>query len=181
MINESLIAIGIILMAYSIVVSGTITSTMDSDGIRKYWKMLTVLMVFFLFGYIAFLFALLFPEIGFTLSNSLVSVIFMFGAGFVLLVMKLSDRMIGSSLSDNQKLKEMNISLKEKTRQLNEKKREVDRQKKELGKKNRELEKTLEEFYTLRLGLARDLRAGKVEKENRIIRRKLDNLKKAKS
>lgn len=50
-----------------------------------------------------------------------------------------------------------------------------------LEEKNKELEETLEDFYTMRLGMSRDLKLGQVEKENKKIKNKLNKLKKQKT
>jgi len=47
-----------------------------------------------------------------------------------------------------------------------------------LEKKNVELEETLTDFYTMRIGMARDMEKGTVEKENKELKRRLDKLKK---
>ena len=49
--------------------------------------------------------------------------------------------------------------------------------KKELEKKNKELENTLDDFYTMRIGIQKDLELGRIEEENEKIKRRLDNLK----
>lgn len=47
-----------------------------------------------------------------------------------------------------------------------------------MSKKNKELEDTLEEFYTLRIGMANDLKKGQIDEENKKIKERLDKLKK---
>ncbi len=55
---------------------------------------------------------------------------------------------------------------------------ELEEIKKELEKKNKELESTLDDFYTMRIGIQKDLELGRIEEENEKIKRRLDNLKK---
>lgn len=50
----------------------------------------------------------------------------------------------------------------------------------EIQKKNKELGETLEDFYTMRIGIQKDLEAGRIEEENKKIKEKLDNIKKTK-
>lgn len=49
-----------------------------------------------------------------------------------------------------------------------------------LKQANVELEKTLDDFYTVRLGLQKDLELNRVEEENKKIKAKIDNIKKSK-
>jgi methyl-accepting chemotaxis protein len=74
--------------------------------------------------------------------------------------------------------KELETKVQDRTRYISEKSEELKKSKKELEKKNVELEETLTDFYTMRIGMARDMEKGTVEKENKELKRRLDKLKK---
>jgi len=65
-------------------------------------------------------------------------------------------------------LEKLNLELEEKVKEKTS----------ELTKRNKELEETLEDFYTLRIGLAKDMESGKVVEENKKIKARLDQLEK---
>lgn len=54
---------------------------------------------------------------------------------------------------------------------------ELNKKSEDLEKTNNELEGTLEDFYTIRLTMQRDIEAGKLEIENEKIKKRLDSLK----
>ncbi len=54
---------------------------------------------------------------------------------------------------------------------------QVEAKAKELEKKNKELEDTLDDFYTLRIGMTRDMEKGVLEAENRKIKSKINKLR----
>lgn len=55
---------------------------------------------------------------------------------------------------------------------------EVEIKNKEIELKNKELEETLTDFYTMRMGMQKDMDLGKVDEENKKIKSRLDKLKK---
>ncbi|OGF26340.1 hypothetical protein A2303_04055 [Candidatus Falkowbacteria bacterium RIFOXYB2_FULL_47_14] len=77
------------------------------------------------------------------------------------------DKMVSAFKKSLQKIESQNRTLDE----------EVKIRTKELDEKNKELERTLEDFYTIRLGMQRDLEKGTVSEENKKIRERLDKLK----
>jgi hypothetical protein len=70
-----------------------------------------------------------------------------------------------------------NQNLSKNTKDLENKTNELKKIQDFLREKNKELLKTLDDFYTLRLGLQKDIDAGKLSEENRKIKEKLDKLK----
>jgi hypothetical protein len=75
---------------------------------------------------------------------------------------------------------ELNFSKKKLEKINNELERKVKEKTKEITLKNKELEKTLEDFYTLRIDMEKDLKKDQVKKENKKIKSKLYKLKKNK-
>jgi chromosome segregation ATPase len=75
------------------------------------------------------------------------------------------------------KIQEANTILTHDAEMIQKKDKELEEIKSKLEKKNAELEKVLEDFYTIRIGMQRDMEAGKLEEENKKIKEQLDKLK----
>ena len=84
-----LILIGVVLMLFGIINTLRIIRFLEKN---KHWKTLLLLMMFFLFGYLLFIICLLLNISIF--GNLLVGFVFLFGALFVLLVVKISLRTV---------------------------------------------------------------------------------------
>jgi predicted PurR-regulated permease PerM len=177
MLNEILILAGIVMMAYSIIISIYVKDKIDSRRLRRYWKVIIILLVFFMFGYIGYVYNLVSPDLGIVFDDRLVSIVFFFGAAFVVMVIRIIDSLLSSSSRYQDRLKDLNRSLKETAGKLDLKKREIESKEIELRKKNAELESTLEDFYTFRLSMERGSKQGKVRKENQSMKKKLNNLR----
>lgn len=80
------------------------------------------------------------------------------------------DKMTESLKKSKEILEKYNKELEEKVKKKTE----------ELEEKNKELEETLDDFYTLRIGMQRDTESGKLEEENKKIKKRLDRVKKSK-
>lgn len=63
------------------------------------------------------------------------------------------------------------------TKNIKEAQLEIEEKTRELAQKNKELEDTLEDFYMMRTGMARDMEKGILEKENKKIRSRIAELK----
>jgi nitrate/nitrite-specific signal transduction histidine kinase len=75
---------------------------------------------------------------------------------------------------------ELDKKVEERTNNLKNTTDDLKKTKQELENKNKELEETLEDFYTMRIGMQKDLKLGRVEEENKKIKKRLDKLKKSK-
>jgi nitrogen fixation/metabolism regulation signal transduction histidine kinase len=72
----------------------------------------------------------------------------------------------------------MTADLKKSRDDLLKANKELENSKKELEMKNKELDQTLEDFYTVRLNMQKDMELGRVEEENKKIKQRLDRLRK---
>ena len=131
--------------------------------------MLLALMYFFLFGYLAFFYALAVSATNSLMTEIGVGAILCFGAVFVVLVLGTSGDILRRFSENAKKLKEVNATLEEQAGR-------VASTQKALEEKNAELRKTLDDFYTLRMGMQRDLEAGTVDQENKKLKARLDTL-----
>lgn len=176
MINSVLIVTGILLQILSVVICIKLIKINTVKKLQWPWYLLLCLILFFLFGYIAYLF--LNTNYGNIPVNSLlISLILFFGAIFVICVLSISYQLINTLLQQSAKLHETNKSLADNTQILTTKQSELEKIQLLLKEKNSELQKTLENFYTLRIGMQKDLEAGKLEAENKKIKERLDELK----
>jgi len=73
--------------------------------------------------------------------------------------------------------KDLNKKVEERTGDLKNSKNELEKAKKELEQKNKELEQTLDDFYTMRLTMQKELEKGQIKKENQEIKKRLDKLR----
>lgn len=142
------------------------------------WYVLLTLICFFLIGYIVFLYLLVTQEIDLGFMGYLLGAIFFFGAVFVITVLVLSYRLVRKLNMHTHELSDKNITLQTTTDALSAHKNELEQVKLALEKKNRDLEETLEDFYTMRLGVLKDLESGTVVEENKKIRERIDAIKK---
>lgn len=134
------------------------------------------LIIFFLLGYTAYYFlSTNYPDI--PVSSLLISLILFFGAIFVIGILSISYQLIKILTRRTEELNSMNIALTENTNTLKGKHEELIKTRKLLEQKNTELEKTLEDFYTLRIGMQKDIEDNAVKEENKKIKARLENLK----
>lgn len=88
---------------------------------------------------------------------------------------------IDLNIDTNDEIGSLAKSFGEMTKKLSQAKKDLEQQiesrTKALKEKTDELEATLESFYTIRLGMQKDLELGTVEAENEKIKRKLDQLR----
>ncbi len=74
-------------------------------------------------------------------------------------------------------LKKLNSDIENKNLELRRHTEELKSSKQKYKERSMELDKTLDDFYTLRLGMARDIKEKILEEENKKIKERLDKLR----
>lgn len=103
--------------------------------------------------------------------------ILFFGSIFVIGVLSISYGLIKLLTKKNAEINQINNEIIENTRALARKKEELEKTQTLLKEKNTELQNTLEDFYTLRIAVQKDMELGKVKEENEKIKESLSKLK----
>jgi predicted ferric reductase len=176
MINAVLVIAGIVIMIVSVVQCIRLINLNSIETLRGAWNFALGLIVFFLLAYIAYFFL----ETNYSslpVSSLLISAILFFGAIFVITILSISYTLIKALTIHSSEIDRTNQNLSKNTKDLENKTNELKKIQDFLREKNKELLKTLDDFYTLRLGLQKDIDAGKLSEENRKIKEKLDKLK----
>lgn len=154
-----LVAMGIILLIYSISVCRKLIPLIKWPYMRKSWRVLSYIMFLFLVGYGFYAYILLSPEINFTyiLSDNLVGAILFLGAVFIAAVIR-----AGYQLVDWLATSEIEVMSHK--RMLVYDQGMLEKDKKELDAKREEFENALEEVYTLRMAVEKGKGAKKTKK-----------------
>lgn len=170
MINLILVAAGATLLIYSVGICHKLNKAMNNCAINKPCWIILTLIYLFIAGYLAFFIRLLYSPTH-TANELLVSVIFFFGAVFVLIMSKTNYELIFDLIKKSS-------DLENKNQELSRHAEELKLSKQKYKERSEELDKTLDSFYTLRLGMERDMKKNVLEEENRKIKERLDELKK---
>jgi len=104
----------------------------------------------------------------------LVSGIFFFGALFVVIVLRVNYKLILKLTENSLRLGELNTVLENKNKELSHKTEELKKSEEKYIKRSKELDETLENFYTMRIGLQKQIDKDTIEEENRKIKERLD-------
>ena len=177
MINSILIVAGIVLMIIAVIECTKLIQINTIPNLQWAWYAALSLIVFFLVGYIAYFF--LSSTVGnIPMSSILICLILFFGAIFVITILSISYQLIKALTLRSSAMDQTNKTLAQSTKDLENRQNELKKAQQLLNDKNKELIKTLDDFYTLRVGLQKDLEAGKIAEENRKIKEKLDAIKK---
>lgn len=177
MLSKLFVGLGILIMIYALYAGTRLFSIIHDATKRKPWYILLTLIAFFLIGYIVY-FYLLFTTVTPTdVSSQLISAVFFFGAIFVVLVLLVNYSLVSGLNDETAKEKEANLALTHSVEVIQIKDKELEEVKNKLEKKNEELNKALEDFYTIRMSMQRDLKLGKLEEENIKIRERIDKAK----
>ena len=179
MINEGLIFLGALMMVYSIITSASVKHKIRNGSLKKKWNIITVLISFFLFGYLGFLFNLVNPGFRVDFDDRLVSIVFFFGAAFVVIVIKIIEALLSSSDRYSSKLENLNTNLSKSSAKLREREAALVSREKELERKNKRLEDTMEDFYMMRMDFAKTIKDEGFDRENKKIRKKIKRIKKS--
>ncbi|MBN2141850.1 hypothetical protein JW711_00830 [Candidatus Woesearchaeota archaeon] len=169
MIDILLVVSGIITICIAIGMNISLLKITEDTKLKKKWIWLLGLVIFFLFGYIAFLINRIIPKI-LCSGGLLVGSIFFFGAIFVLVVMEISTQMIKKLQSKNRELTDVTRALMKANQNLVETENE-------LQLKNEQLKGTLEDFYTVRVKMEKGKNKQKIKRENEDIRKKINRIK----
>jgi diguanylate cyclase len=176
MLNSVLIVTGIILMVIAVVECAKLIQLNTIAGLQWAWYLILSLIVFFLVGYIAYFF-LNSSYSNIPVSSMLISLILFFGAIFVITILSISYKLIKALTIHSSEIDKTNKSLTNNTKDLENRTGELKKIQDMLREKNKELLKTLDDFYTLRIGLQKDIEAGKLSEENKKIKEKIDAIK----
>ncbi len=179
--NIIVVMIGVFLHLYSLLLCGKIIKALPKKTWLIPWYLLISMIIFFITGYLGYICKLfLWESIPALTTNYLISVIFLFGAIFVIVILNISLYYLKSLMLLNKKISSDNIALKDYYNTLKEKTDQLKKTKNNLLNENRDLEDTLEDFYTLRISMERHLKLDqhKIEKENDNIKNKLSKIKK---
>ena len=140
MIYTLLVAAGILLLGYSLLTCRRIIDIVQTKGESRGWKFIFVLVCFFILGYAGFVAEHL---MGRTTSNDdLISLVFFFGAVFVVFTLKYTLNVIMLLTLANKELHGENMILKKHRSSLR-------RKDSSLESRNRELQETIDELYSM--------------------------------
>jgi diguanylate cyclase len=174
--NSLLVVAGIIFLAISVFQCVKLIKINAIQNLQWPWYLMLYLIIFFLFGYAAYYYTSLHYG-NISISSLLISLILFFGSIFVVGILSISRSLIESLTKKTMETSQINNNLIDNTKMLSQKKEELEKTQTQLKEKNQELENTLEDFYTLRLAMQKDIELGRVKKENEKIKERLDELK----
>lgn len=174
MLNILLLSGGALLQIISLAIcfkTNKLVRDTFTNTIIKPFSFIILFVVFFIIGYLTILFKELRSYPNSSFADPIISIIFFFGALFVIITLFINKHLVTKIISHSNELVQKNKIL---TNQKNE----LDASKQKYIYKNKELEQTLEDFYLLRTKVAEDLNTKKFEAENTKIKQKIDELKK---
>lgn len=177
MFDTVLIVFGIVLMLIAIFQCVRLIQLNTLVNLQWAWYLTLGLIVFFLLGYIAYFF-LISNNGSIPISSMLISLILFFGAVFVITILSITYWLIKALTVRSSQISETNKNLTKNTKDLENRTNELKKIQDMLREKNKELLKTLDDFYTLRIGLQKDVEAAKLSEENKKIKERLDSVKK---
>ena len=176
MINAALIISGVVLMVISVIQCVRLIQINTVKKLQWAWYLALLLIVFFLVGYIAYFF-LSTNSPNLPISSLLICLILFFGAIFVITILSISYGLFHALIERSKEIDQTNTTLMKNASELENKQKELEKAQLLLDEKNKELEKTLDDFYTMRISLQKDMEAGKVAEENNKIKERLDAVK----
>ena len=174
MINLTIVSCGIILLIYSVVLCHTLNTKIDRNIVQKPSSLISILIYLFILGYVVFLWRLIITIASHNVTELLVSGIFFFGALFVVIVLRVNYKLILKLTENSLRLGELNTVLENKNKELSHKTEELKKSEEKYIKRSKELDETLENFYTMRIGLQKQIDKDTIEEENRKIKERLD-------
>lgn len=180
MLLRILLGMGIILLVFSLNICKIIITKTNDKKSNNSWKILFVLIMFFLTGYIIYFFLHPGNSLESTETDTLVSLVFFFGAVCVVLVLKASQNSIKMLNITIGALHEKNSIYKRVKNELESSKIELEKSHIKLRESHEELEKTIDDFYALRLSLEDDEKKRlkkKIGAENKKIKKRINRLK----
>lgn len=178
MIEKVIVGFGIIFMFYSVILSIRLYKNIKEDQIKNGWLKISSLIIFFLIAYIAYFILEFIPINKISEDFMLIEWILLFGSVFVILSLKIKLKLLKIQNALNEELTSANKELNNNSKYLKKNQELLIKKSKELQSKNIELEKTLEDFYTLRISALKDIDKKEYLKENKKIKKRINDLKK---
>lgn len=151
MINIILHVLGIILQVYAIILCSQINKKLGEKKLKSSWNFISVLIIFFLFGYCFHLYLIINHLTSIVYKDILISLIFFFGAIFVVTVVSISKKQIIMLNNDKKELESKNSELLVVSDRLKKEHAELEKAKSVLEIKNTNLKDDLDSFYTLKI------------------------------
>ncbi len=170
MINIALVVGGAVLLGYAVIVCLSLDKKIERNIIGPACYIVIGLICFFLAGYIFFFVRLLELYPLHTANELLISLVFFFGAVFVVVILNVNKKLL---LSINEK----NTRLEDANKQLTIKTKEAESSREKYREKSEELERTLEDYYTARVDAAEQVAKGTFGQISEKLRERLDKLK----
>jgi hypothetical protein len=176
MLNSILIITGIALMILSVFRCIKLIKVNVVKNLQGTLYLMLCLIIFFLLGYTSYLFLdTNYPDI--PVSSLLICLILFFGAIFVVGILSISYQLIKILTQRTEELNQINKTLTGNTNTLKTRQEELVKTREMLEQRNSELEETLDDFYTMRISVQKEIESNKIEEENKKIKERLDNLK----
>lgn len=161
--------VGIALLVHSITLAQKL-SKINKKVDQISFSLVLILIYLFIIGYLIHLVDLIYNSAHHDLHDLIICLVFFFGGIFVIVSLKENYKLVLKLEEKSDRLETINKELQVKAEALS-----VSEEK--FKKRSEELEKTLDDFYTMRLGMEDQVRRGVLEEENKKIRLKLDELK----
>lgn len=180
MLSVLFVVLGILFLIFALSLGTRLIRKIEDKKVKRMWFVLILLVCFFLLGYVGYLVILFEAPKNLSTESVLISTIFFFGAIFVLGVFENALLLVRTVQQKSQSVEEINKKLQIQSDELQANEAELVKTKVLLEKRNAELEKTLDDFYTIRLGMAREMSEGKLTEENERIKMRLQEIKEKK-
>lgn len=179
MFNIILVLLGTFFLVYSTYLCNSLKfkKTLDKNIFAKPCLAINVLIYLFICGYFIFVLYLIRHMDSNSPEDLVVSMVFFLGAVFVVIVLKVNNRLISALTERSMDLQKLNGDLKIKNNDLIKKSKALIMSEDKYKKQTEELEKTLDDFYTMRIGMEEQMKKGTLEEENRKIKSRFDALK----
>ncbi|MBU1167567.1 hypothetical protein KKC60_04135 [Patescibacteria group bacterium] len=177
MINLLLVSCGVLLMVYSIVLCQNINTKIGKKELNKERLPILILICLFILGYVAFLSRLIITLNSHGINELLVSAIFFFGAMFVVIVLKVNNKLITKLINNSLRVDKVNKELQRKNKELSHKTDALKISEEKYKARSKELDETLEDFYTIRLGVQEQIEKETIEEENKKVKDRLDEIR----
>jgi hypothetical protein len=176
MINLILVFCGAILLIYSAIKGHALNGKINTKIVKKSYAFILFLIYLFILGYVLF-FVKLLSITSSSAEDLLVSIIFFFGALFVLIVLRVNQKLLLNITEASEQLEKLNTELENKNKELRKEKDNLLISEEKYKKRSIELSDTLDDFYTMRIVLQEQMDKGTAEAENEKIKDRLDKLK----
>lgn len=175
MLNIVLVLCGAFLLVYSAILCHKLSKKLEQNPSVRPSSWILFLIYLFVGGYTAFIGRVAGNVGSHGFDEFLVSVVFFFGAIFVLVTLRAYHKLILKLSNESLGLEKLNSELENKN--LSHQKEEIKESEEKYKKRFQELLETLDDFYTLRLSVQEKMNKEEVNEENKIIKERLDKIK----